>query len=265
MCGMSRQSAFDETPPDLLHLIGHPVRWRLLSALSRSDQLVQELTKTVGEPQNLVSYHLGKLRGGQLVSARRSAADRRDTYYVLDLERIGSLLSAAGAALHPGLRLTRAARDDAQIPPTRILFLCTGNSARSQMAEALAKARLSRSIEVMSAGSDPKSLHPNAVRVMQGEHGISLKGYRSKHLDRFRGQRFDWVISLCDRVREVCPDFPGHPEVIHWSVANPATGDADDITYPRFQQTAAEIAMRIDFLLAALADRSSAAKKRRRR
>jgi hypothetical protein len=67
------------------------------------------------------------------------------------------------------------------------------------------------------------------------------------------------VISLCDRVREVCPEFPGYPEVIHWSIANPATGDPDDeATYPLFQQTAAELATRIEFLLAALTDRTPA-------
>jgi protein-tyrosine-phosphatase len=73
----------------------------------------------------------------------------------------------------------------------------------------------------------------------------------------FADQRFDWVISLCDRVREVCPEFPGHPETIHWSIANPAARDADDAaTYPLFQQTAAELATRIGFLLAVLTDRT---------
>src|ERR1044071_3906912 len=92
-------------PPEFLQLAGHPLRWRLLGELARSDRAVSERAGLTGEPQNLVSYHLGKLREGRLVSARRSAADRRDTYYGLDLVRIGGLLSAAGGALHPGLRL----------------------------------------------------------------------------------------------------------------------------------------------------------------
>ena len=217
---------------------------------------MHELTGLVGEPQNLVSYHLGKLRDGRLVSARRSSADRRDTYYALDIARVGSLLSSTGAALHPGLRLAPVTRDQTPIAPARVLFLCTGNSARSQMAEALIKARSGGSIEAFSAGSHPKPLHPHAVRAMRDAYGLDLAGYKSKHLDVFAGQRFDWVISLCDRVREVCPDFPGRPEVVHWSIVNPATGDsADDDTYPLFQQTAAELATRIDFLLAVLADR----------
>jgi protein-tyrosine-phosphatase/DNA-binding transcriptional ArsR family regulator len=245
-------------PPEFLQLAGHPLRWRLLSELARSDRMVHELTGLVGEPQNLVSYHLGKLRDGRLVSARRSSADRRDSYYGLDLARIGRLLSATGGALHPGLRLTPPSRDDALTGPARVLFLCTGNSARSPMAEVLARDRSGGAIEAYSAGSHPRPMHPNAVRVMREEYGLDLAAHASKHLGAFEGQRFDWVISLCDRVREVCPEFPGAPETIHWSISNPATGDPDDVTYPLFQQTAAELATRIEFLLAVLANRTLA-------
>jgi protein-tyrosine-phosphatase/DNA-binding transcriptional ArsR family regulator len=249
----------DVAPLKFLQLAGHPLRWRLLGELARSDRMVHELTGLIGEPQNLVSYHLGKLRDGRLVSARRSSADRRDSYYTADLARIGRLLSAAGGALHAGIRLSPSSRDDAQADAVvRVLFLCTGNSARSQMAEALARAHSGGVIEAYSAGSHPKPLHPNALRVMREEHGLDLTGYASKHLDVFANERFDWVISLCDRVREVCPPFPGHPETIHWSLPNPATGESDDITYPLFQQTAAELATRIEFLLAALSDRTPA-------
>jgi ArsR family transcriptional regulator, arsenate/arsenite/antimonite-responsive transcriptional repressor / arsenate reductase (thioredoxin) len=248
----------DVAPSAFLQLAGHPLRWRLLGELARSDRIVHELTQLVGEPQNLVSYHLGKLRDGRLVTARRSSADRRDTYYGLDLARIGALLSATGGALHPALRLVARSRDQALIGPVKVLFLCTGNSARSQMAEALAKARSGGAIEAYSAGSHPRPLHPSAVQVMRDEYGLDLAGQTSKHLEVFEGQRFDWVISLCDKVREVCPELPGHPETIHWSIANPVTGDPDDVTYPLFQETAAELARRIDFLLAVLADRTHA-------
>lgn len=250
---MSVQTPF--AAPEFLQLAGHPLRWRLLSALARSDRVVHELTALVGEPQNLVSYHLGKLRDAQLVSSRRSSADRRDTYYGLNLARIGGLLSATGEALHPGLRLEPPARDAAAIRPARVLFLCTGNSARSQMAEAMARAQSGGAIEAFSAGSEPRPLHPNALRVMREEYGLDLSGQTPKHLDTFAGETFDWVISLCDRVREVCPEFPGEPETIHWSIANPATGEADAETYPLFQQTAAELATRIAFLIAALQER----------
>jgi ArsR family transcriptional regulator, arsenate/arsenite/antimonite-responsive transcriptional repressor / arsenate reductase (thioredoxin) len=243
--------------PEFLQLAAHPLRWRLLGELAWSDRTVRELTGLVAEPQNLVSYHLGKLRDARLVSARRSAADRRDSYYTVDLTRVGDLLSTTGGALHPGLRLTPTPRVGAGPGRATVLFLCTGNSARSQMAEALVRARSGGTVEAYSAGSHPKPLHPNALRVMRDEYGLDLSGHTSKHLDRFADRRFDWVISLCDRVREVCPEFPGQPATIHWSIVNPAAGDAaDDATYPLFQQTATELATRIGFLLAALGDRA---------
>src|SRR2546429_4473667 len=92
-----------DSGPGFLQLAGHPVRWRLLRELARSDRQVRELTSLTGQPQPLVSYHLGRLRAAQLVSARRSSADGRDAYYTVDLARCGELLAAAGGALHPAL------------------------------------------------------------------------------------------------------------------------------------------------------------------
>jgi ArsR family transcriptional regulator, arsenate/arsenite/antimonite-responsive transcriptional repressor / arsenate reductase (thioredoxin) len=241
-------------PPEFLQLAGHPLRWRLLGELARSDRTVHEMTGLMGQPQNLVSYHLGKLRDARLVSARRSSADRRDAYYTVDLARLAEMLSATGGALHARLRLVPPPPSGAApgAVRARVLFLCTGNSARSQMAEALARVRSGGVVEAHSAGSHPKPLHANAVRAMRDEHGIDLTGQRSKHLSVFAQQRFDRVISLCDRVREVCPEFPGHPETIHWSIPDPAVGD-DEASYPAFQQTADELETRIRFLLATLA------------
>jgi protein-tyrosine-phosphatase len=130
-----------------------------------------------------------------------------------------------------------------------MLFLCTGNSARSQMAEALVEELTGGAVEARSAGSHPKPLHPNAVRVMR-ERGIDIGGRRSKHLSEFVEERFDYVVSLCDRVREVCPEFPHQPDLIHWSIPDPAReGETDEETYPAFERTADELATRIPFLL----------------
>src|SRR5207237_4947540 len=112
----------DLAPPECLQLAVHPLRWRLLGELSRSDRMVHELTGLVDEPQNLVSYHLGKLRDARLVSARRSSADRRDAYYTVDLARIGALLSATGGALHPGLRLSSLSPGDVGQDALRVWF-----------------------------------------------------------------------------------------------------------------------------------------------
>jgi ArsR family transcriptional regulator, arsenate/arsenite/antimonite-responsive transcriptional repressor / arsenate reductase (thioredoxin) len=230
-----------DAPPDVLQLAGHPVRWRLLRELAGSDLRVGELCDRTGQRQPLVSYHLGRLRKRGMVAARRSSADGRDTYYLLDVTRCRELFDGAGASLHPALGA--ATREELAIRPTRVLFLCTGNSARSQMAEALAAALSDGAIDAVSAGSRPKPLAPLAVEVMR-ERGIDIAGRRSKHLDAFTGERFDHVITLCDRVREVCPDFPGGAVRVHWSVPEPADRAA-------FERTADELTTRIQLLMEA--------------
>lgn len=243
--------------PGFLELAAHPIRWQLLSALARSDLRVTELCSNLGLRQSLVSYHVARLRALEVIHARRSSADGREVYYVLDLDRCGELLAASGSALHPGLRLVAAPpglhepHRARQAERTRVLFLCTGNSARSQIAEALVQQTAGATVEACSAGSHPKPLHPNAVRVLR-ERGIDIAGRATKHLDEFTGQRFEYVVSLCDRVREVCPEFPGHPGLIHWSVPDPAragAGAGDDETYPAFQRTLSELTTRVRFLL----------------
>src|SRR5918994_1661871 len=239
------------SPPRFLWLAAHPLRWRLLSELARSDRRVAELCALSGQRQSLVSYHLRQLRDGGVVSARRSLADGRDTYYVLELARCGELLVSAGASLHPGLASAVGSPTSQHrgLARPRVLFLCTGNSAPPQMAEALAEQLSAGVVRAVSAGSHPKPLHPNAVRVMR-ERGIDIAGHRSKPLSEFDGERFDYVVSLCDRVREVCPEFPGHPDLVHWSIPDPArAGDGDEETYPAFQRTADELAARIPFLI----------------
>jgi ArsR family transcriptional regulator, arsenate/arsenite/antimonite-responsive transcriptional repressor / arsenate reductase (thioredoxin) len=227
------------SPPRFLRLAGHPLRWHLLSELSRSDRRVAELCELAGRPQSLVSYHLRQLREGGLVSVRRSSADGRDAYYALDLAQCRELIASAGGALHPGLApTTRTPR----LVEADVLFLCTGNSARSQMAEALCERLSSGAVRAESAGSHPKPLDPGAVRVMR-ERGIDISGRRSKHLSEFAGRRFDHVISVCDRVREVCPEFPG-AQLIHWSIPEPGRDE--------LERTAAELEVRIGFLIQAI-------------
>jgi len=238
-------------PPAVFQVAGHPLRWRLLTALAESDRRVRELVDVLDESQPLVSYHLRQLRQSGVVAARRSSWDGRDSYYSLDLDRYGRLLADAGTALHPALRLS--------VQPTlgavrarrrpRVLFLCTGNSARSQIAEALLRELSGGSVDAFSAGSKPKAVHPNAVAVLRAR-GIGSSKPQSKHVEAFAGQRFDCVVTLCDRVREVCPEFPGDPQTTHWSIADPgAEPGTDDETYPAFERTAAELETRIGFLL----------------
>jgi protein-tyrosine-phosphatase len=241
---------------EFLRLAGEPVRWQLLRELARSDRHVRELTGLVGRPQNLVSYHLGKLHSAGLVVARRSSADGRDSYYTVALDRFSELLAATGRSLHPGLQLAPTA-PAAVLPgrPTRLLFLCTGNSGRSQIAEALAAARSAGLVEAFSAGSHPKPVHPHAARVLR-ELGLGFGDRRSKHLSTFAAERFDYVITLCDKVREVCPEFLGHPGQIHWSIPDPAASGGDDqANLTTFRQVTAELDTRIGYLLAGIGAR----------
>jgi len=250
-------------PPPFLALAGHPLRWRLLSELARSDRRVGELRDLTGERQSLVSYHLRQLRDGGLVFARRSLHDGRDSYYAVDLTRCGELLAGAGAALHPGLApvppAPTAAGWDGPAPApaprgavTDVLFLCTGNSARSQMAEALAEALSGGAVRASSAGSRPRPLHPLAVATMRARE-IDIAGRRTKHLDEFTVRSFDRVISLCDKVREVCPEFPGEPATAHWSIPDPAREPGGEAAMrAAFEAVADELTVRIRFLLAAI-------------
>jgi ArsR family transcriptional regulator, arsenate/arsenite/antimonite-responsive transcriptional repressor / arsenate reductase (thioredoxin) len=243
----------DTKPPNVLDLLGDPLRWQIVSELGRSDRRVGELVALVDRPQNVVSYHLAELRNAGIATARRSSADGRDVYYRADLARCRDLLAAASGSLHPALALTPAGGTGTRISGRpRLLFLCTGNSARSQMAEALAVHRSGGQVSAASAGSHPKPLHPNAVRVL-AERGIDIAGRSSKPLTRFATRRFDRVITLCDKVREVCPDFVG-AACSHWSVPDPASsGPDDEATYPSFVEVADDIEDRVTLLLADLA------------
>jgi protein-tyrosine-phosphatase len=205
------------------------------------------MCRSLGLRQNVVSYHLGRLRSESLVSRRRSSADGRDCYYAVDLDRCGQLLNQVGSALHPGLGRPRNTSGDRV--PAEVLFLCSGNSARSQIAEALAVELGGGLIRAQSAGSQPKPVHPNAIRVLAAR-GIDISQAQSKSLELFRDRQFAYVISLCDRLREVCPEFPGHPQTVHWSIPDPGrTGDSDQLTYPAFERITDELAARICHLL----------------
>jgi ArsR family transcriptional regulator, arsenate/arsenite/antimonite-responsive transcriptional repressor / arsenate reductase (thioredoxin) len=247
--------AVDIEPPGVIRLLAHPVRWRLMRELARSDRTVRELTELVDEPQNLVSYHLRQLHDGELVVRHRSTADGRDVYYAIELDRCRHALHDSAVALHPGLGPVRTSSPSPSRAHCNVLFLCTGNSARSQMAEALLDRMSAGTVAVESAGSSPKPLHRNAVRAMR-TRGIDISGHRTKHVDELGARHFDVVITLCDRVREVCPELPGHPERVHWSMADPAQDETTRrASYPAFERTAAELEARIGFLLHTLGTR----------
>jgi arsenate reductase (thioredoxin) len=134
--------------------------------------------------------------------------------------------------------------------PERVLFLCTHNSARSQMAEGLLRHLGGGSVEVASAGTEARGVHPMAVRVM-AEIGIDLRGHASKTLDRFVGKPWDDVITVCDHANESCPIFPGATRRLHWSFDDPsaATG-SEERRLAAFRRVRDEIRARIETWLA---------------
>ncbi|OBJ98556.1 ArsR family transcriptional regulator [Mycobacterium sp. 1245852.3] len=228
--------------PPLMRMAGHPLRWALLTELASGDHRVRELAAAVGEPQNLVSYHLRLLRSAGLVDARRSSFDGRDTYYWLNSTNCAKAFREAAAALHPALAPGAAPR----AAPRTVLFLCTGNSARSPMAAALLEKRGQGRIRTASAGSYPKpALHVNAIRVMRDEYGIDLSGTRPQSLATVSRRRFDCVITLCDKVREYARDHD-LATTTHWSLPDPSAGGAG---YPQFRRVAGELSRRIDFFV----------------
>jgi ArsR family transcriptional regulator, arsenate/arsenite/antimonite-responsive transcriptional repressor / arsenate reductase (thioredoxin) len=238
--------------PAVVRLLAEPVRWRLMRELASGDQRVRELTAAVRQPQNLVSYHLRQLRMAGLVTARRSSFDGRDTYYSLDLDGCAQALSASVSALHPGLALPPAVPQTTAAPEPvrrRVLFVCTGNTGRSPMAEALLRHRAGAHAEAASAGIRPKLLHPDAVAVMRDRYRIDITGHRPTPVESVARERFDFVITLCDKAREHCPEFPGHPGLIHWSLPDPAAVEGDLAGYPAFERTAAQLDTRIRWLL----------------
>ncbi len=133
----------------------------------------------------------------------------------------------------------------------RILFLCTGNSCRSQMAEGMLRQLAGERFDVASAGTHPAALHPGAVEAMR-EIGVDISGHRSKKVDDFLAQPFDWAIMVCDSAREACPVFPGAATQLHWSFEDPAAVEGTAAERRAvFRRVRDQIAARIrDFLAA---------------
>jgi protein-tyrosine-phosphatase len=211
--------------PEFLKLLAHELRWNILTLLARSDYRGLEIVHLLNQPQNLISYHLRQLSTHHLVNERRSTADGRDIYYSLNLDLLRENYIATAVALHPVLAVETSLSQEIPslpiAPAPRVLFLCTENSARSQMAEGLLRRLAGDTLAIVSAGSRPTEVHPAAIRVL-AQMGVDISQQRAKHLDLFLNQSFDYIVTVCDRIRESCPTFPGDREQIHWSLPDPA-------------------------------------------
>ena len=147
----------------------------------------------------------------------------------------------------------------AERDPIRVIFVCTGNAARSQMAEAILQRDGGQAFEVVSAGVDPRGVHPMTVEVL-ADVGIDATGAESKSVTRFLGQPFDYVITVCDRARASCPVFPGGRETLHWGVEDPAEVEGSrPERRAAFERALRELSRRIDtFIPLALAAQRAA-------
>lgn len=245
------------TPTDgklFLRLLADESRQAIVRLLAQSDQRAGEIGALIRLPPNAVSYHLKQLRAIGLLRDRRSSADARDVYYQLDVGRLHALYSAAGDALYPGMAVPLdQPHEQPDVPrslsrPLRVLFLCTHNSARSQMAEAILRQMGGDQVEAFSAGSLPTEAHPEALATLR-EAGIDTTALDAKSMDRFIGKPLDYIITVCDRVRDICPSFPGDPAQAHWSIADPAVVEDPERRAKAFHEVLNELQVRIRYLL----------------
>lgn len=174
-----------------------------------------------------------------IASQRTAIARQRDDLDRLDGELIDLELTitAVGQASKEGIHVTDA--------PIRVLFVCTGNSARSQIAEALLTRIGGADFAVESAGTEPRGVNPFAIKVLAGA-GIDWSSAMSKSVDDFVDLPFDYVITLCDRARQSCPVFPGQYNSLHWGLDDPAEVEGTDAEkFAAFRQTSMELGQRI--------------------
>lgn len=230
--------------PILFDLLSHRLRWAIVQQLASGDVRVNEIVSHLGEPMNVVSYHLKKMRDSGLIVGRRSEADARDVYYQLDLARMKALFAEASALLHPVFS------SEPQPPlqsDLRVLFVCSFNSARSQIAEAWLRHLSDGKIEVASAGINPGTVHPEAVRAMK-EHGIDISSQRAKSVEKFAHQPFDLVITVCDIAREEVPSFERVKRFLHWGLPNPLKAPPSE-QKEIYDRTTAALRSRVDNLI----------------
>jgi len=217
--------------PIFIDLLAHPIRWVMIRALIHGDMRVQELVELVGEPMNLVSYHLKKLRDGGLVRSQRSQADGRDIYYSLDFLHMKRSSSDVMYALHLE---NRSGQDFSQVRG-RVLFVCTHHNARSPMAEAIMRA-VAPNVEVFSAGVQPTAIHPDAIRA-SASVSADIRRVQTRPISEVINQPFDYVITVCDQAREMI-GLESSGKILHWSIPDPSRITSSAARSAAFSQTA---------------------------
>lgn len=173
-----------------------------------------------------------------LLAEQHAAIERRR----VELDRLDGELSDLEETVKAA---AKTAKERPLSTPIRVLFVCTGNSARSQIAEALVRDLGGAGFDVSSAGTEPKAVNPFTVWAL-AEIGIDWSDARSKSVTEFLDQRFDYVVTVCDRARQSCPVFPGQHNTLHWGLEDPAEVEGtDEQKLAAFRRTAVEVATRV--------------------
>jgi arsenate reductase len=176
-----------------------------------------------------------------LIAGQRAAIERQRA----DLDRVDGELTDLELTIAAAGRARRTQEEDMAADPIRVLFVCTGNSARSQIAEALLRDFGGSDFASFSAGTEPKGVSPYTPRVLS-EIGLDWSDARSKSVTEFIGQPFDYVITVCDRARQTCPVFPGEHNSLHWGLDDPAEVEGtDEQKLEAFRRIRTEVAIRL--------------------
>ncbi len=275
---MTKQKSTPTYPElaELLKTLADPHRLEVLNLIIEGTHTSRALVAATGLPTNLLSHHLKALREAGLVQASRDPHDQRWQYFVPNIARLTEVQFLLSHFLHPARIQPRqggtgpGGQPAPYAPPrhiqlekefrmtsnkTKVIFLCTGNSARSQMAEALLRQHAGDDFEVYSAGTEPKGMNPYTVQVME-ELGVDMSSHHSKSVREFLGHmNFGYVITVCDDAEENCPAvFLSQGQHLHWSFEDPAkaTGSDEDIR-AKFRDVRGQIDGRIRAWLAELA------------
>ena len=255
---------------EIFKALAEESRLRILTLLLQGEMCVCEIEASLSMTQSNASRHLTVLKNAGIVSSTKRA---QWTHYKIDenFERNNrGLLNYVSekVALLPGYKadieqmhkckssdlcnqqgLTRYEKGGIHMN-RKVLFLCTSNSARSQMAEALLNHIGAGTFDAFSAGSDPAAeIHPMAVKVLEAA-GFSMVGKKPKPLQEYIHEDFDFIITLCDRMKESCPSFPGQPIFAHWGMPDPAdfVGNTTE-KEGAFEKTFLELSHRIHLLI----------------
>ncbi len=234
------EHSHSEHPHKLFSLLADPHGWVLLRALANGDQRLHELARDTGVAAEEMSKRLPLLRELGLITERQSDVNPNETFYRFDITAFRRQYQEAGETIHPAVKAEDVVIGNLPAEPVRILFLCTGNSARSQMAEGLMRHLSQGKVEVASAGTKPSRVHPVAIQTMD-KMGVDIRSQESTHMSQYEGQTFDYVITVCDLQNESCPIFPDAPKRLHWSFPDPAAEPEGEVQERAFATVATHL------------------------